>query len=86
MLSNLDIFFCYYVFVKLLLFQLEYCTDACTCDYVEIHDGPDEGSPVLARVCGHDLPTPARYDGQKTEFPKLFPPKKVKKIFEQPYL
>ncbi|CAL1576609.1 unnamed protein product [Knipowitschia caucasica] len=35
--------------------DIEFRTN-CTFDYVEIHDGPSESSPVLAHVCGSTLP------------------------------
>ncbi|KAM3593822.1 uncharacterized protein V6R79_022582 [Siganus canaliculatus] len=31
---------------------------SCTWDYVTIHDGPSQSSPLLSRVCGTTLPSP----------------------------
>ena len=35
--------------------DLEDCSD-CACDYIELRDGPDESSPVIAKKCGNSLP------------------------------
>ena len=32
--------------------------DSCSYDYLEIRDGFSDGSPVLGKLCGNDIPAP----------------------------
>ena len=45
---------------KLLIYftSFDLGTDCCSCDYVEIYDGPSDHYKLLARFCGNSLPPP----------------------------